>query len=68
MATLVLEVVRRLLEGTCPWMALYVGLDQGTVTPVYATPENVARVMRMRRDLLVRKASDAKSVAQVLSP
>ena len=45
MATLVLQVVRRLVAGTCPWMALYLDLNLGTVRPVYATPEEVRKVV-----------------------
>ena len=45
MASLVLQVVRRLVAGTCPFMGLYLDMDQGTVTPSYVTPEAVERVM-----------------------
>lgn len=47
MAALVLEVVRRLLTGTCPWMSLFLDLDTGELKPTYATPENVARMIRV---------------------
>ena len=47
MAALVLEVVRRILDGTCPWMQLSLDMDTGTVTPTLATPENVAAMLRM---------------------
>ena len=46
MASLVLQVVRRMAAGTCPFMGLYLDMEQGTVTPTYASPETVARVMR----------------------
>ena len=46
MASLVLQVVRRMAAGTCPFMGLYLDMEQGTVTPTYATPETVARVAR----------------------
>ena len=48
MASLVLQVVRRMVAGTCPFMGLYLDMEQGTVTPSYATPETVARVVRFR--------------------
>jgi molybdopterin/thiamine biosynthesis adenylyltransferase len=35
MASLVVDVVRRILEGTCPWSQLYLDLQAGTLTPVY---------------------------------
>ena len=46
MASLALQVVRRMVAGTCPFMGLYLDMEQGTVTPTYATPEAVARVVR----------------------
>lgn len=39
MAALVVEVARRLIEGTCSWMQLYLDLDTGTLQPVFADPE-----------------------------
>ena len=45
MASLVLQVVRRMVAGTCPFMALYLDMDQGTVSPSYVTPEAVARLV-----------------------
>ena len=46
MASLALQVVRRMAAGACPFMGLYLDMEQGTVTPTYATPETVARVVR----------------------
>ena len=40
------QVVRRMVAGTCPFMGLYLDMEQRTVTPTYATPETVARVVR----------------------
>ena len=45
MASLVLQVVRRMAAGTCPFMSLYLDMDMGTVTPTYATPEAAERLM-----------------------
>jgi hypothetical protein len=45
MASLMLEVVRRLITGTCTWMQLYVDMDAGTMTAVPASPEAVSRVL-----------------------
>ena len=45
MASLVLQVVRRMVAGTCPFMALYLDMDLGTVTPTYVTPEAVERTV-----------------------
>ena len=46
MASLVLQVVRRMVAGTCPFLGLYLDMEQGTVTPTYVTPEAVERVVR----------------------
>ncbi len=45
MASLVLQVVRRMVAGTSPFMGLYLDMEQGTVIPTYATPEAVGRVV-----------------------
>jgi hypothetical protein len=46
MAALVVEVVRRLIEGTCPWIQLYLDMNIGTLQPVYATPEVVEDMVK----------------------
>lgn len=55
MAFLVVEVVRRLIDGTCPWMQLYLDLELGTLSPVMATVEAVANMTGIKRRELVRK-------------
>ena len=45
MASLVLQVVRRMVAGTCSFLGLYLDLDLGTVTPSYVTPEAVERLV-----------------------
>ncbi len=55
MGALVLEVVRRILEGTCPWMQLYLNLDAGTLTPTMATPEVVSRLTGIKPSKLIEK-------------
>lgn len=45
-ASLVVEVVRRLINGSCSWMQLWLDLDAGTLTPVLATPENVQKITK----------------------
>jgi len=35
MAAIVVDVVRRIIEGTCPWSQLYLDLQAGSLTPVY---------------------------------
>ena len=50
MASLALQVVRRMVAGTCPFMALYLDMDLGTVTPSYATPEAVERLLPSESD------------------
>ncbi len=55
MGALVLEVVRRIIEGTCPWMQLYLDLDAGTLTPTMATPEVVSRLTGIKVSKLIEK-------------
>ena len=38
-----------ILAGTCPFMGLYLDMEQGTVVPTYVTPEAVKRVVRSSR-------------------
>jgi hypothetical protein len=44
MASLVVEVVRRLIEGTCHWMQLCLDLEMGNLYSIPATPEGVERI------------------------
>ena len=55
MAMLVVQVVRRMAANDCPWMSLYLDLEQGTMTPRYATPENVAQITRTPPEGLLRE-------------
>jgi len=55
MASLVLEVVRRLIEGVCSWMQLYLDLDAGTLSPVLAAPEIVEKITGIKRRKLERR-------------
>lgn len=60
MASLVLEVVRRLLANDCPWLGLYLDLSRGTLSPVYATPANVARPIGVTARRLVGQEEAAR--------
>ncbi len=53
MAAVMLEVVRRLIEGTCPWMQLYLDMEIGSLVPVLATPEAVEGVTGIKKRRLV---------------
>jgi len=55
MGALVVEVVRRIIEGTCPWMQLYLDLDAGTLTPTMASPEVVSRLTGIKPSKLIDK-------------
>ncbi|MDD5702431.1 MAG: ThiF family adenylyltransferase [Dehalococcoidales bacterium] len=48
MAALVIEVVRRLIAGTCPWIQLYLDLELGTLQPVLVTPETVEEILKKK--------------------
>jgi hypothetical protein len=55
LGALVLEVVRRIIAGTCPWMQLYLDLEAGILTPTMATPEAVSRLTGIKTGKLIRK-------------
>lgn len=44
MAAIVIEVVRRLITGTCPWMQVYLDLQNVSLSSVLATPEAVLKI------------------------
>ena len=46
MAVLVIEVVRRIIAGTCHWMQLYLDMEAGMLIPVLATPETIKALKR----------------------
>ncbi len=49
MASLVVEVVRRLIDGTCPWMQLILDMEMGELHPVMATPEAAERILGKKK-------------------
>lgn len=55
MAALMLEVVRRLIEGSCPWMQLYLDMEAGSLVPVLATPEAVEGVTGIKKKKLIQR-------------
>lgn len=55
MAAVTLEVVRRIIAGTCPWMQLYIDMNDGRVNPIFATPEAVAKIADKSTKELVHK-------------
>ena len=46
MASLIVHVVHRIITVSCTLMALYIDLEQGTVLPKTATPENMDHLLR----------------------
>jgi hypothetical protein len=48
MATVLVEVTRRLIAGTCPWVQLYIDMEMGKVTPIFATPETVRSLAKKK--------------------
>jgi PRTRC genetic system ThiF family protein len=55
MAALVVEVVRRLLEGSLSWWQVYLDLEAGSLRTVWAAPEAVSRLTGLPVRKLVRK-------------
>jgi len=53
MATLVLEFMHRLLQGTLCWMGVYLDMEAGTMQTVPAEPEILARMLGVKVDTLI---------------
>ncbi len=47
-AALTIEVVNRLIQGTCPWMQLMVDMDKGTMQPVMADPKILKNMFKKK--------------------
>ena len=58
MAAMITSVVRKMFAGTCPFMSLYLDLGAGTMTPTYATPENVRRALERNAEAHMLDAYD----------
>ena len=57
MASLLAAYVERLLDGTCGWMATYLDLDDGLLRFVPAEPHQVAAVVGLHPNALVRRVA-----------
>ncbi len=55
MAMLVLQFMHRFLTGKLTWMGAYIDLETGTLQPVPAEPETVARMLGVKVDTLIKK-------------
>ena len=53
MAAWILHIIRRMAVNSCPFMTIDLDLDLGTAVPTYATPENVARSVRIPVEALI---------------
>ena len=58
MAAVVVEVVRRLIAGTCPWVQLYIDMEAGTLAPVLATPEIIKSLSKRKGGSHERRAAE----------
>jgi molybdopterin/thiamine biosynthesis adenylyltransferase len=50
MAAHMIEVVHRIIEGTCSWMQLYLDLEEGTLHPVQAMPQTGERLIKSKKE------------------
>ncbi len=60
MALLVVDMVRRLLEGSLTWWRVYIDLESGSLRPVLATPESVSRLIGIRVKKLMPRGGKKK--------
>lgn len=58
MAALVVEVVRKIIDGSCPWMQLYIDMEAGTLHPILATPEAVERIVGIKKRKMMKKGGE----------
>ena len=65
MAMMVLQVVRRMAAIECPFMALYLDLESGTITPRYATPENVSATTGIPPEHLMEDEEDQDGIEEM---
>ncbi len=56
MASLLVAYVERLIDGTYGWMATYLDLDEGLLRFVPAEPHQVASVVGLPPNALLRRA------------
>lgn len=63
MATLTIEVLRRLLDGTCTWMGLYVDLDTWSLRTVDATPAAVHKIVGLTPYQLTERKRGTRAAA-----
>ena len=54
-ATWIIHIVRRMAINQCPFMAIDIDLDLGSVVPIYATPENVAKALNIDPSVLTEQ-------------
>ena len=52
MASIIANIVRRMAANDCPFMAIYLDLRQGSMRPVWATPENAGEALGVPPDQL----------------
>jgi len=64
MASLVTAYVERLLDGTCGWMATYLNLDDGLLRFVPADLHQVALLVGLHPNALIKRAAAQNSARQ----
>ncbi len=57
MAALLMETVRRIIEGTCPWMQLLLDMQTGELHPVMVTPEVAVKIIGKKKTA-IKKGGD----------
>lgn len=59
-ASLLVEVVRRVIEGTCSWMQLLLEMQTGEMHPVMATPETAGRIIGKSKVQIIKEKGGAQ--------
>lgn len=48
MAAIVVDVVNRIISGTCRWVQLYLDMEAGTLVSILAEPESIKSILKRR--------------------
>lgn len=65
MAALVLDMVRKLLDGKLTWMGVSIDLEIGTMRPIEASPKTVARMVGLQEPQLMLIKKPVKERARI---
>ncbi len=54
MAALTLEVIRRLINGNCPWLQIMVDMEHAAMTRVFALPDSCQKILHTKNKKIIQ--------------